>query len=99
MTETLVGVVAVGLRGNPLLLAALTLNVGLLWLAVAWGPLADVLGTEPLTAAEGLGCAVVSVVPALVLEAGKAVLRRRRSLPEVPAGSGPMPVPLRPGRP
>jgi Ca2+-transporting ATPase len=67
----------VGFSGNPLLYAAIALNLVLLWLAVAWPPLADVLDTEPLTLLETGLCAVVSLAPALVLEVGKAVRRYR----------------------
>jgi Ca2+-transporting ATPase len=69
--------VAVGLRGNPLLLLAVAGNVVLLWLAVAWSPLAELLGTEHLTWPElGLCAAAALTAPAFV-EMLKAWDRRR----------------------
>jgi P-type Ca2+ transporter type 2C len=69
-------VLSVGLRGNPLLLWSIVVNVGLLLLAVTWGPLMTLLSTERLTAAELGACALVSLVLPLIVEVTKAVRRR-----------------------
>ncbi|MGZ6792166.1 MAG: cation-translocating P-type ATPase, partial [Mycobacteriales bacterium] len=70
---------AVGVTGNPLLLVAVLVNLFLLWLAVAWGPLADGLDTSTLSGTEVLVCGAASLGAVAALEAGKAVLRSRRS--------------------
>ncbi|MBO4208768.1 cation-translocating P-type ATPase [Micromonospora echinofusca] len=58
--------------GNRALLAAVALSAALQLAGVLLPPLRHLLGTEALTAAELLGCALVSVLPGLVL-----VLTRR----------------------
>jgi Ca2+-transporting ATPase len=63
--------------GNPLLYAAVALDLALLLLAVYWPPLTDLLSTDPLSAGE-LGTALgVSLLAPLAGELLKA--RRRRS--------------------
>ncbi|HTL22427.1 MAG TPA: cation-transporting P-type ATPase [Mycobacteriales bacterium] len=71
-------VVATGLRGNPSLLLAVLLNVGLLVLAVQWGPLLELLGTRQLTAGQLGACSLVALATPVGIEVAKAVLRRTR---------------------
>jgi Ca2+-transporting ATPase len=63
---------SVGLRGNPLLLGSLVLNLGLLWLAVAWPPLRTLLGTSSLSGQELAICLLVSLAAPVAVELGKA---------------------------
>ena len=67
----------VGWRGNPLLLMSITLNLGLLWLAVSWDPLQALLDTQSLTAGEVAVCLVASVAAPLFVETLKAYGRLR----------------------
>ena len=66
----------IGLAGNPLLLMALVLNAGLLWLAVAWSPLSELLHTERLGLAETAVCLLVGLTAPLVMEIAKFARRR-----------------------
>ena len=68
----------VGLRGNPLLLFSLAGNLGLLWLAISWAPLAGLLGTHPLTAWELVVCVATATLAPVAVEASKAWARRAR---------------------
>jgi Ca2+-transporting ATPase len=56
---------------NRLTWAALVVLVGLQWLAVSWTPLARLLGTVPLAAADWLAVALAVLWPVLVMEARK----------------------------
>jgi Ca2+-transporting ATPase len=67
------------LAGNPLLYAAVALNLGLLLLAVYWPLLADLLSTSPLSAGELAAALGASLVAPVVCELVKA--RRRRAVP------------------
>lgn len=69
----------VGLRGNPLLLASLLVNVVLLWLAIAWSPLARLLETTALSWPEIGACAAASLAAPATVEAIKAWDRSRVS--------------------
>jgi Ca2+-transporting ATPase len=73
-------VLSVGLRGNPLLLGSVALNVGLLWLAVGWHPLRELLGTSPLSAGELGGCLLASLAAPAWVELSKLVPRGRARL-------------------
>jgi Ca2+-transporting ATPase len=66
----------VGLRGNPLLLASLLLNVLLLWLAIAWSPLAGLLETAALSWSEIGVCAAAALGAPAAVELIKAWDRR-----------------------
>jgi Ca2+-transporting ATPase len=66
-------------RVNLMLPAAVALNVALIVLAVQWGPLQELLHTQPLGLLELLGCLAAAVVPALVAW----WQRRRRASVEV----------------
>lgn len=68
----------VGLRGNPLLLGSLVLNLFLLWLAIAWGPLSNLLGTRPLAWQEIGVCLAAAVAAPAFVEAAKAWHRESR---------------------
>jgi Ca2+-transporting ATPase len=61
----------VGLRGNPFLLFSLVLNAGLVWAAVAWQPLRDLLGTRALTVGELGGSLAAAAVAPLLLDLSK----------------------------
>ncbi|MBK5307145.1 MAG: cation-transporting P-type ATPase [Frankiaceae bacterium] len=67
----------VGLRGNPFLMLSLVLNAGLLWAAVAWEPLRELLGTRALSVGELGTCLVAAAFAPLVLDLSKAVGRRQ----------------------
>jgi Ca2+-transporting ATPase len=66
----------VGLHGNPFLLLSLGLNAVLLWAAVAWQPLRELLGTRALSLGELGACLVVAAVAPLVLDLSKLMGRR-----------------------
>lgn len=70
-------IVSVGLRGNPFLLLSLVGNAFLLWLAVSWGPLANLLGTRSLTGQELAICLVAATAAPAGLETAKAWARRQ----------------------
>ncbi len=68
-----------GSPGNPALYAAVASSALLQLAAVELGPLRALLGTRPVRLAEVAGCLVVAAIPALVLVAGRPVVRWRRS--------------------
>jgi len=76
---------------NPSLAAAVALSAVLQVAAVGWAPLRTLLGTQPLTVAQLLGCAAVAVVPGGALALVQAVARRwgRRSPAVGTSGPGP----------
>ena len=55
-----------GLTGNPMLSAAVALNVVLAILAVTWHPLRELLHTSPLDANELWVCVAAAILPAVV---------------------------------
>ncbi len=63
--------------GNPSLGVAVAISAFLQIIAVYWGPLRDLLGTDPLSAAQLVSCAVVACVPGAVTAAVLAAGRRR----------------------
>lgn len=79
--------VRLGWRGNPALAGALAVTLAAQVLAISWGPLVEVLHTERLTALELLVVALASTTTFLVVEAEKALRRRRRGT--FAPGSGP----------
>jgi hypothetical protein len=63
--------------GNPLLYAAVALDLALLLLAVYWAPLADLLSTAPLSTGELGATLAASLIAPAACEVAKA--RRRRT--------------------
>jgi Ca2+-transporting ATPase len=63
-----------GEPGNRSLGAAVALSAVLQIAAVTWGPLRDLLHTQPLTLTQLAGCAAIATIPGAVL----ALARRRR---------------------
>jgi Ca2+-transporting ATPase len=55
-----------GMHVNPMLAAAVSLNLALTVLAVRWEPLQDLLRTRGLTGSDLVICAAAAVIPALV---------------------------------
>jgi Ca2+-transporting ATPase len=76
-----------GFWANPMLLAAVVLNVALAVLAVTWSPLRELLHTSRLTVDDVLLCASAAIVPGLI-----AWVQVRRQRPAKRA------EPARPGR-
>jgi P-type Ca2+ transporter type 2C len=70
-----------GLRSNPLLVAAVLGNVTLLLGAVYWPPARAVFHTEPLALADLGAVFLVSLVSFVAVEAAKLVRRRRGAVP------------------
>ena len=64
-------------RRNPLLLASVVLSLALLLLSIYVTPLRDAFGTEPLGVAAAATVVALALVPAVLTEAVKAVLRAR----------------------
>jgi Ca2+-transporting ATPase len=67
-----------GRRENPALLAAVALSALLQVAGVLLPPLRDLLGTEPLSIVELLGCTAVAIIPGLLLALGAKVRSRVR---------------------
>lgn len=70
-------IVSVGLRGNRLLMLSLGVNAFLLWLAVSWAPLSNLLDTQALTALELAICLAAAIPAPVGVEAAKAWARKR----------------------